>query len=346
MNNFGSSNHQYRAPLNFDPKDKRFDIFADHEFEFSPAPKIEIVRNARISNNSVVFKFFKIFCDSCIGEEVYKKYQKNFSRFYLKFIFPKFNFSKKRFLLISDEWTSNYYHWHVIALGRLVILKNAGLLENSLLFLPRKYRNYGMVLPSLKAFGIEENQIVFLSRKSNIKVSEVPIVSSSWHHTEVFRKIYHILRQNASCITSDMNFGDKIYISREGQYSRYAENEVDVVALLERYGFKKIRAEKFSYQEQMAISSKAKYLISPHGAGLTNMLFMQKGGYVLELANKSKAVKPVTDYYKMADIIGMNYVYQECEMGEDTKSKTSDSHEGSIHVDLARLERNLKLILA
>jgi hypothetical protein len=73
---------------------------------------------------------------------------------------------------------------------------------------------------------------------------------------------------------------------------------------------------------------------------------MQKGGYVLELANKSKAVTPVTDYYKMADIIGMNYVYQECEMGEDTKSKTSDSHEGSIHVDLARLERNLKLILA
>ena len=64
-------------------------------------------------------------------------------------------------------------------------------------------------------------------------------------------------------------------------------------------------------------------------------------GYVLELANKSKAVKLVTNYYKMADIIGMNYVYQECEMGEDTKSKISDSHEGSIHVDLARLERNL-----
>jgi hypothetical protein len=44
-------------PLNFDPKDKRFDIFADHEFEFSPTPKIEIVRNARIGNNSVVFKW-------------------------------------------------------------------------------------------------------------------------------------------------------------------------------------------------------------------------------------------------------------------------------------------------
>ena len=81
MNNFKSSNRQYRAPFNFDPKDKRFDIFADHEFEFYPAPKIEIACNARISNNSVVFKFFKIFCDSCIGEKVYKKYQKKLLTF-------------------------------------------------------------------------------------------------------------------------------------------------------------------------------------------------------------------------------------------------------------------------
>ena len=95
----------------------------------------------------------------------------------------------------------------------------------------------------------------------------------------------------------------------------------------------------------MVISSKAKYLISPDGSGLTKMLFIQKGFYILELANKSKTVKLLTDYYKMADIIGMNYVYQECEIGEDTKSKTSDSHEGSIHVDLARLEKNLELMM-
>lgn len=345
MSNFETTNHEYHPPFNFDPEDKRFDIFADHQFESSPAPTIEIIKKARISNNSVVFKFLKIFRESCIGEEPYKKYQNKFLRFYLKFIFPKFNFSKKRFLLITDEWTSNYYHWHVIALGRLAILQNAGLIKDSLLFLPEKYRNYSMVMPSLKAFGIEENQIVFLRRKSNIKVAEVPIVKFSWHHSEVFRKIYHNLQKNIENTKSDLDFGDKIYISREGQTSRYAENEVELVALLEKYGFKKILAEKFSYSEQVAISSKAKYLISPHGAGLTNMLFMKEGGYALELANKSKAVKPVTDYYKMADLIGMNYVYQECEMGEDTKTITTDSHEGSIHVDLTELERNLKLMI-
>ncbi len=95
MNSFEGNNHKYREPLNFDPKDKRFDIFANHQFKFFPAPKIEIVRNARISNNSAVFKSFKIFCESCIGEEVYKKYQKNFSRFYLKLIFTQSFLVKK-----------------------------------------------------------------------------------------------------------------------------------------------------------------------------------------------------------------------------------------------------------
>ena len=96
-------------------------------------------------------------------------------------------------------------------------------------------------------------------------------------------KFTRTLQQKASLIASDMNFGDKIYISRDG--------------------------------------------------------------YVLELANKSKAVKWVAIYCKMADIIGMNYVYQECEMGEDTKSKTSDLHEGNIHDDPAELKRNLKLMI-
>ncbi|MBU6141206.1 MAG: DUF563 domain-containing protein [Proteobacteria bacterium] len=345
LSKFKDGSYKYRKPLNFDPQDRRFDIFKD-EVELFLSPKIETLRNVRISNNSVAFRFFKIFRETCIGEENYQKYQNNFLSFYLKFIFPKFNFSRKKFLLITDEWTSNYYHWHIFALGRLAVLQDAGLLKNSLLFLPKKYQNYGMVIPSLRAFGITEDQIVFLRRKSNIKVAEVSLASVHQHHTEVLKKVYYNLQNSIDQIAvKDLDLGDKIYISREGQYSRYAENESDVVALLESYGFKKIRAEKFSYAEQVAILSKAKYLISPHGAGLTNMMFMKEGGYVLELTTKSKSIKPVTDYYKMANIIGINYLCQECEMGEDTKSRTSDSHEVSIHVNLSELENNLKLMI-
>ena len=338
MNSFKDSTHLYQKPFNFDASNRFFSIFKDCT-EFSAEPKIELINNVRVTNSSVVFKGSKVLRETCIGEEIYRKYQDNFWRFRFKFIFPQLNFSKKRFILLSDEWTSNYYHWHVFALGKLVILQDAGLIEDSLILLPEKYKNYTMVRRSLAKFGIRENQLVFLRKKSNIKVAELPLVSVTQHHPEVMRKVYEKVQGGAK------NSGDKIYISREKSRSRFVENEKEVVAMLESYGFKKILAESLSYEQQEQIMSKAKYLVSSHGAGLTNMLFMEKGSYVLELANISKAVKPVTDYYKMADIIGINYLYQECEMGESTKHLTSDPHEGSVYVDLAWLEQNLKLML-
>jgi hypothetical protein len=70
MNSFEGNNHKYREPLNFDPKDKRFDIFANHQFKFFPAPKIEIVCNARISNNSARFYLKLIFTQSFLVKKI------------------------------------------------------------------------------------------------------------------------------------------------------------------------------------------------------------------------------------------------------------------------------------
>lgn len=170
---FPTLNYSYPLPLNYDETSPEFEFFKTISDEKCPPAKIELLRNIRISSNSVVFNYFKIFPESCITKKNYEQYQKNY-KFFLKFIFPKLNFSKKRFLLITDEWTSNYYHWHSFALKKLLILKEQNLLENSLIFLPKKYRSYPFVLPSLAKFGVKKDQIVFLSRKSNIRVAELP----------------------------------------------------------------------------------------------------------------------------------------------------------------------------
>lgn len=338
QNIFQTINYEYPKPANFDEKNPEFDIFKNVPIDPCPTPEIKILKNVRISTNSVAFNYFKIIKETCIGEN-YQKYQKGF-KFFLKFIFPKFNFSKKRFLLITDEWTSNYYHWHIFALKKLLILKEKGLIENSLLFLPKKYQKYKFALPSLEKFGIKKNQIVFLPKKSNIKVSELALASASQQHPIAFQEISRILK---SAPKTDLNFGDKIYISREGQVLRFVENEKEVVDLLEKYGFKKVIIDKFSYDEQIAICAKIKYLVSPHGAGLTNLLFMSKGASVLEMAAKPYPFKPTTDYYKLASMLGIKYFYQECEMGENSTKK--DFHQASLVVDLEKLEKNLKLMI-
>ncbi len=340
QNIFQAVKYNYPKPVNFDEKNPQFDIFKNIPIEDCYPPTTQLLKNVRISTNSVVFNYFKIFRESCIGEEVYKKYSSGF-KFFLKFIFPKFNFSKKRFLLITDEWTSNYYHWHIFALKKLVILQESGLAKESLLFLPKKYQYYKFVLPSLEKFGINKNNIVFLPRKSNIKARELAIASAPQQHPIIFQEIRKKLLKDAEKI--DLGFGERIYISREGQVLRFVENEKEVVELLAKYGFKKIIIDQFSYDEQIAICAKIKYLISSHGAGLTNLLFMPENAAILELAVKPYSNKPVTDYYKLSALLNIKYFYQECEMGE--KSTVKDFHQASLVVDLKELEKNLKLMI-
>jgi capsular polysaccharide biosynthesis protein len=80
------------------------------------------------------------------------------------------------------------------------------------------------------------------------------------------QQYYYACQDLREILTRDVekynpHFGDKIYISREGQVLRFVENEKEVMELLGKYGFKKIIAEKYSYEQQIAIFSKAKYVV-------------------------------------------------------------------------------------
>ena len=55
-------------------------------------------------------------------------------------------------------------------------------------------------------------------------------------------------------------------------------------------GFDIIQFEDFSFAEQVKIAFNSKVLVSLHGAGLTNMLFMDKGNYVVELRQENDQI--------------------------------------------------------
>lgn len=158
-------------------------------------------------------------------------------------------------------------------------------------------------------------------------------MSAPQQNQQYFEQIRKALR-------NDFEASEKIYVSREEQVLRFVENEREASELLAKYGFKKIIAEKLSYQEQIDIFSKTKYLVSPHGAGLTNIFFMPEDSSILELATEL----PTADYYKLSALLRIKYFYQKCDFG--SRSKIKDPHHGSLFVDLEKLEKNLKLMLA
>ena len=109
------SNSTYNLPVNFDATNQEFDCFKNLIPTHQQQSKINEYQNVRISNNSAIFKYFNIFKESCVSDDVYQ-YGKSY-KFYLKYIFPKINlYQNKTFILLTDQWTSNYYHWHLYSL--------------------------------------------------------------------------------------------------------------------------------------------------------------------------------------------------------------------------------------
>ena len=74
-----------------------------------------------------------------------------------------------------------------------------------------------------------------------------------------------------------------VYLSREDAQARRMVNEAELAAALEGIGFQKVIASELTFAEQVAVFANASALVSPHGSGLTNMLFLPDGAPILEI---------------------------------------------------------------
>ena len=68
---------------------------------------------------------------------------------------------------------------------------------------------------------------------------------------------------------------DRVYIARgsKSNNSRLVSNFEEICAILEAHSFAIVDPQQYSLIEQMRVFSKAGHVVSPHGAGLTNIIF-------------------------------------------------------------------------
>jgi capsular polysaccharide biosynthesis protein len=81
----------------------------------------------------------------------------------------------------------------------------------------------------------------------------------------------------ASHVGNDSNEpgNERIYLTRGKCTGRKVINEDDVIDVVKRYGFKVIDTNGMHISEQARIFRSTRYVIAPHGAGLTNILFRE-----------------------------------------------------------------------
>jgi capsular polysaccharide biosynthesis protein len=82
--------------------------------------------------------------------------------------------------------------------------------------------------------------------------------------------------------------GRRIYLSRRDAPVRRLANEGDMDPVLKEFGFETVAIGRMPIREQMQLFAEASHLVSVHGAGLSNMVFMPDGATVTEIVSPSR----------------------------------------------------------
>ena len=324
-------------PVNFTPGDSH--LF-NHALEsVIPQTRLLTLHNVGVSAEGILFQKGKMLPESFAfpaNREHWKR--RSVLKFYLENYLLR---SRRRFeddgVWVVDDWSTGYFHWLADVLPRLFTVRER--LKDLVLLLPQTYKDLPFVQASLRPFaigGIEyiRSNEVLSCRRLLMPTQTAP---SGHYNEELIRDVRDLLVGFFAGEPRDI-WGDRVYISRSQAPKRRIVNEEEVVETLRPYDFRIIRAEDHSFEEQVKIVSRARYLVSNHGAGLTNMLFMNAGANVLELRGAGDTINNC--YFTLAAAIHLNYFYQSCD-----RANREDLHSADLRVNCSALRTNLELML-
>lgn len=189
---------------------------------------------------------------------------------------------KGRVLSVASWQTHSYYHWLLDELPRYLL---PNLPDYDQVVCSRETRTYRAAIEHL---GLDKKPIVFLDHIKHYQcdVLLVPSYVATTGQPSPYL-VERITQAVAPLIKSSASYPEKIFISRQSAGLRRIVNEDALFQGLESYGFTRVRLEALSWTDQINLFYHAREIISPHGAGLANLVFCAQKPLVIELFNAS-----------------------------------------------------------
>ncbi|MGV1869099.1 glycosyltransferase family 61 protein [Agrobacterium rosae] len=234
---------------------------------------------------------------------------------------------------ITDNWSQGYFHWMTDAIPRLFLAKeNCAEID---LLLPSRYRSIDFIQETLEPFLLNSLTIIPDDKAVSVKTLLFPTYSAGTgnYNEKVIKKIGELYRR---AYGAPQRGERRIYVSRSKARARHILNEKEIIPILDRFGFETVHCEDLSFAEQVKIFSQASIIIGPHGAGLTNMMFMQCGAAVLEIHPHNTTVNNC--YFAMASAFHHRYFYM-------LPDNALSSHRSDIVVDVKQLENYISMMV-
>ena len=280
------------------------DLFKETHFTCPPA-SVTVVPDGRICvadyfNKTVFNSEDNLLVDISTGNLFWLSYEQNV---------PELQYVDETVAYISVKCLANYYHWMSDVLPRLELIRQSGI--------PFKAIDKFIINPTglpiqpetLNILGIPPEKIWVSEDPIHLKAKELIIPSLTGSIWYMSKWVCNFLRQQFLPLAKPTEPGqpqpEKIYICRESKYRRIL-NEAEVIAALRQEGFAIVRLESLSLLEQVALFAAAKVVISPHGSGLTNIVFCQPGTKVLEIFPSTYVVR---FYWKLSNLVDLDYYY-------------------------------------
>jgi capsular polysaccharide biosynthesis protein len=328
------SNLNRKLPNNFDCKDEH--LFKDEGKRQIQNGTIYILKNKTVNQDFLVFSIYGFESDSFLYRSSFKPNWYSSVKFLVKNLFfqPKSIIPKG--IWITDAWSSGYFHWFGDVLQKIFILKSNNILTDEyVLLLPEDFIKYDYIQDSiihlnLKVKYIKKNELVLCLEL--VKVN-LPFQSGNYFDEEI--KLMNNYFRNLN-LTNNKVY-KTVYLSRNKATRRKVINDEEIINNFNLLNITTLCSEDLSWNKQLETFKHVDLLISIHGAGLTNMIFMKPGSTIIEFRHPKSNKQNC--FYNLACALNLNYFYL---VGIPSDE---DSHLSDLTIDTLKLKEIVENIL-
>ena len=186
--------------------------------------------------------------------------------------------------------------------------------------------------------GISKDQLIECNENTHILAKELIVSSPTGFTAYVPKNVCQFLRKEflEKGKVQKVSGYERIFISREDAAHRKVLNEDEVFSVLKKRGFKKVQLSTMSFVEKIQLFHSAEVIISPHGAGLTNLVFCNPATKVIELFTPTYTMPCFSIISSHQEL---DYYYL---VGEELRPEDMNiRHKDPIVIDLEKLKRTL-----
>lgn len=247
---------------------------------------------------------------------------------------------KSAFVICWHKDHSNYWHYTFDACYRLFLLAKAYgedyLRQIDYIVIGRKLKKFQRDI--LKAIMGYEPEINYYEKGVKIlNAINIPITNESFIDLER-KKEYADMIARGFIEEEQKLLNSKLYIERgETKNGRNILNEIEVIEMLEKRGFKKFNPGCSDLSEQVRKFREATMIIGAHGSAFVNTLYSDKSN-IIELVDVS--YDPIHDYIISR---GKDVGFLRVKSGAQQKYELNRSVHKDFICDLEKLERALSL---